>query len=285
MKKRNLPYGYQYCNGAAVLHPEESRILNEIVESYLAGSSLQDIANRLNQQNVEYMPGITSWNKSRLMRILEDERHLGNSQYPPIIDSDTHQAILKAKNRRSTQRNTDQEHIIKLLGIPIICPSCSSEMKRRQDMRNECHQRWYCPNESCKLIIPIGDEDLLTAVTSLLNKISLHPDQIRVNSVAPGNSPEIQHLERDIRKALNEVTCDKELIRKKILDCLSLKYLEISDSHIIAERLLSALEKANCGSEGYTEMIRNIVKQIKLNIDGSVGLTLINDQRFEWEGD
>ena len=60
MKKRNLPYGYQYSNGTAVLHPEESRILIEIVQSYLAGASLQDIATRLNQQNIEYMPGIIS---------------------------------------------------------------------------------------------------------------------------------------------------------------------------------------------------------------------------------
>lgn len=285
MKKRNLPYGYQYHNGAAVLHPEESRILTEIVQSYLAGASLQDIATRLNHGNVEYMPGVTSWNKSRLMRILKDERHLGDSQYPPIISSDTHQAILNVKNRRNTQLNTDQKHNIQLLGIPIICPECGSEMRRRQDMRNECHQRWYCPSESCKLIIPIGDDDLIAAVTTLLKKLSQHPDQIRADSAEPISTPEIHRIDRDVRKALNGIVADKEAIRNKILTCVSLKYLQIGDSQIVARRLMSALKSENFFGEGYIELIQKTVKQIRLHTDGSVGLTLINDQRLGWEGD
>lgn len=285
MKKRNLPYGYQYSNGVAMLHPEESRILKEMIKSYLAGASLQDIATRLNQQNIEYMPGITSWNKSRLMRILEDERHLGDSQYPPIIDSDTYQAILNAKTRRNTQLNTDQKHNIQLLGIPIICPECGSEMRRRQDMRNECHQRWYCPSESCKLIIPIGDDDLIAAVTTLLKKLSQHPDQIRADSAEPISTPEIHRIDRDVRKALNGIVADKEAIRNKVLTCLSLKYLQISDSQIVSRRLMSALRNESFLGEGYTELIRKTVKQIRLHTDGSVCLTLINDQRLEREGD
>lgn len=285
MKKRNLPYGYQYSNGAAVLHPEESRVLKEMIKSYLAGASLQDIATRLNQENVEYMPGVTSWNKSRLMRVLEDVRHLGGSQYPPIISRDTHQAILNAKTRRNTQLNTDQKHNIQLLGIPIICPGCGSEMRRRQDMRNECHQRWYCPNESCKLIIPIGDDDLIAAVTTQLKKLSQHPDQIQVNVAGPACTPEIQRIERDIRTAFNGIAVDKESIRKKILNCVSLKYLQIGDSQITAKRLLSALKYESFHGERYVDLIQNTVKQIKLHRDGSVGLILINDQKLGWEGD
>ena len=285
MKKRNLPYGYQYHNGAVMIHLEESRILKEMIKSYLTGASLQDIATRLNQQNIEYMPGITSWNKSRLMRILEDERHLGDSQYPPIISSDTHQAILNVKNRRNTQLNTDQKHNIQLLGIPIICPECGAEMRRRQDMRNECHQRWYCPSESCKLIIPIGDDDLIAAVTAQLKKLSQHPDRIQANTADPVSTPEIQSLDRSIRKALNGVVGDKESIRKKILNCVSLKYQQISDSQIVSRRLMSALRNESFLGEGYTELIRKTVKQIRLHTDGSVCLTLINDQRLEREGD
>ena len=285
MKKRNLPYGYQYSNGVAMLHPEESRILKEMIKSYLAGASLQDIATRLNQENVEYMPGVTSWNKSRLMRILEDERHLGDSQYPPIIDTGTHRAILNVKNRRNTQLNTDQKHNIQLLGIPIICATCGSEMRRRQDMRNECPQRWYCPNESCKLIIPISDDDLIAAVTTPLKKLSQHPDQIQSNSADPVCTPEIQRLDRDIRKALSGIVVDKEAIRNKILTCVSLKYLQIGDSQIIARQLMSALKSENFLGEGYIEIIQKTVKQIRLHTDGSVGLTLINDQRLGWEGD
>ena len=76
MKNRTLPYGYQCSNGITVLHPQESEIVKRICESYLNGQSLLTIATWLNEEQIEYMPGVIGWNKSRLKRLIEDERYL-----------------------------------------------------------------------------------------------------------------------------------------------------------------------------------------------------------------
>ena len=77
MKKRNIPFGYQYQNGVITAHPQEVTVLNRIFSEYQNGCSLLEIANRLNDENIEYQTGVTGWNKSRIMRLIEDVRYSG----------------------------------------------------------------------------------------------------------------------------------------------------------------------------------------------------------------
>ena len=106
MKNRTLPYGYQCCNGITVLHPQESEIVKRIFESYLNGQSLLTIATWLNEEQIEYMPGVIGWNKARLKRIIEDERYLGKEPYPAILAKETYTAMQKIKEKRNTQKDT-----------------------------------------------------------------------------------------------------------------------------------------------------------------------------------
>lgn len=100
MKKRNTPFEYQYQNGVITTHPQEVAVLNRIFSEYQNGLSLLDIATRLNNENVQYLSGVTGWNKSRIMRLIEDERYTGKDGFPAIIDEDTHQAIIEIKPKR-----------------------------------------------------------------------------------------------------------------------------------------------------------------------------------------
>ena len=72
MKIRNIPFGYQFDNGKIISHPVESQIVSNIYENYLQGSSLLQIAKKLNACGAEYMPGVTGWNKARLKRKMSD---------------------------------------------------------------------------------------------------------------------------------------------------------------------------------------------------------------------
>lgn len=74
MKIRNIPFGYQMENGIITLHPAESEAVKNIFTAYLNGQSLLQIANSLNERSIEYMPGVTGWNKARLKRIIDDSR-------------------------------------------------------------------------------------------------------------------------------------------------------------------------------------------------------------------
>lgn len=79
MTKRNILYGYQYNNGIIEINPSEERIIQRVVKAYFNGMSLLKIANMLNSEKVEYMPNVYGWNKARLMRMLDDERYLGDN--------------------------------------------------------------------------------------------------------------------------------------------------------------------------------------------------------------
>lgn len=104
MKIRNIPFGYQMENGRITPHPAESETVREIFTAYLDGQSLLQIANSLNERNIEYMPGVTGWNKARLKRIIEDERYLGSESYPAMIGQADFSEAQKIKAERNTQK-------------------------------------------------------------------------------------------------------------------------------------------------------------------------------------
>ena len=104
MKNRTLPYGYQCCNGITVPQPQESEIVKRICESYLNGQSLLTIASWLNEEQIEYMPGVIGWNKARLKRIIEDERYLGKEPYPAILAEETYTAMQQIKESEIPKR-------------------------------------------------------------------------------------------------------------------------------------------------------------------------------------
>ena len=58
MKNRSIPYGYTYAEGRIILHPQESEIVKEICQDYLAGKSMLVIAQGLNDRMIAYMVGV-----------------------------------------------------------------------------------------------------------------------------------------------------------------------------------------------------------------------------------
>ncbi|WP_337943078.1 recombinase family protein [Ruthenibacterium lactatiformans] len=115
MKIRNIPYGYQYENGRIVLAETDSQIVREICSDYLIGSSMLEISDQLNDRGVEYIPGVTRWNKGRIKRILEDRRYTGIELYPAIIDQETYivdclSKKVKVNNGERTKYYVENNH-------------------------------------------------------------------------------------------------------------------------------------------------------------------------------
>ena len=226
MKNRTLPYGYQCCNGITVLHPQESEIVKRICKAYLNGQSLLTIATWLNEEQIEYMPGVIGWNKARLKRIIEDERYLGKEPYPTILDEETHTAMQQIKEKRNTQKNTDRKADIFQISVPIKCPNCGKRLIRKVNNQCKIPQRWICENKNCRLLIAIADSDLLKAVSSTLAGIT--PESIRINEPS-NNEPsiEVRRLNNDISRMLGALQIDKDALRKKMMECISQKYTDL----------------------------------------------------------
>lgn len=287
MKNRNIPFGYQYADGVIIVNPTEAEAVKAICNTYLGGQSLLTISKRLNEQAVEYMPGVTGWNKARLMRILEDRRYLGTDAYPAILDETVYEAIQDTKTRRNTQKGTDRSTDIYQLAVPVLCPKCGAEMHRRHDSRCKCNQRWFCTNHECGELIVIADENLLVQITELLNIVIANPDRIQIpEDTEIKLNIEILKTENEIGRTLDSVEFDKEALRRKMLRCLSLKYKSIDPAIYTIKKMKADLEKSSPLSEFSAGLVARTVKAITLNTDKSVCLTLINGQiiRKEHEG-
>lgn len=279
MKKRNVPFGYQYQNGMITTHPKEVAVLNHIFGEYKNGLSLLEIARRLNNENVEYQPGLTRWNKSRIMRLIEDERYTGKGGFPAIIDTKTHHAMVEMKAKKNTQHGTDRSSEIFHINAPVICPECGSEMVRRHDSRfKKCQQRWICSNADCSTVTHKADSDLIHDITVLLNRVIVNPELVQIPVVDESISVQTLKAENEIARTLDTLDYDKNILKEKMLECVSLKYADIDSAPYTAHRLKATLADAEPLSAFSLPLFKRAVQSIHLDANGTVAITLINNQ-------
>lgn len=280
MKIRNIPYGYQYKNGSIAIQTEETETVTRIFTEYRNGLSLLKIAEQLNNEHIEYMPGVCGWNKSRIKRIIEDERYLGTNGYPPIIDEDMHKTLMLIKSEKNTQKGTDRKADIFNLGVPILCPKCGSKMCRRHDSNRKCPDWWLCQNNNCKNIISISDNDLICGITKCLNTVINNPEVITNNSDTSQLNLDVLRLESEISRMLDNSGVDKNTLRKKMLECVSLKYRNIDSQKYISEKLKADFANASPLSAFSMDLFSRTVKAINLSRNGIVSIVLMNDQEI-----
>ena len=281
MKIRNIPYGYQFKNGSIAIQEKETETVKRIFTEYLNGLSLLKIAEQLNNEQIEYMPSVCSWNKSRIKRIIEDERYLGTNGYPPIIDDDTHKTLMQIKSEKNTQKGTDRKADIFNLGVPILCPKCGSKMCRRHDSNRKYPDWWLCQNDNCKKTIGISDNDLIYGITECLNTVIINPYIIKtVTDVDKESSLDVYRLENEISRVLDSHSFDKNILRKKMLECVSLIYTNISPQKYISKRLKADFANASPLINFSMDLFNRTVKTITFNDNGEVNIILINDQQI-----
>lgn len=281
MKNRNLPYGYTFTKGNITVQIQEQEIVTEIYNGYLSGKSLLNIASELNEQNIEFMSGVIGWNKARLKRILEDERYLGNDAYPAIITQEIYDAVQRIKESRNTQKGVDRKADIFHITVPVKCPVCGSELRRRNDNRTKCSQRWHCENNNCRKIIAVPDEELLSEITELMNIVIADPESIAIpKPVSHEPSTELRKLNNEIGRTLDGFSIQREILKKQLLQSVSLKYEGIDNAVYIAKRLKADFANASLLSDFSTELFNRTVGELQLCENGSVILTLTNGQQI-----
>ena len=110
---RTIPYGYRIENGLAVVEENEARVLQQAYESYLAGDSLQAIANKLGIQR----------KPSGMSNLLADPRYLGTDFYPSLINRELFEQVQKVRLERK------QQHSRPLLPVKPIKVCADFEME------------------------------------------------------------------------------------------------------------------------------------------------------------
>ncbi len=278
MKIRNILYGYQYQNGIVTVSPKETKIVKDIFNEYLCGKSLLKIADKLNDEHIEYMPNVYGWNKSRIKRLIEDKRYFGAKGYPPIIDENMHNKLIRMKSEKNTQKNTDRKSDIFNFGVPVTCPNCKGKMFRRHNPYRKPKVSWYC--ENCRMVANMDDSDLLKGITENLNTVIANPDIIQgLEAENPiKECTDIMRLENEINRELENIHFDKDTLINEMLKCFSLKYQNIDSRKYVSKKLKADFTNSSPLIHFSMELFSRTVKAIKLSNDGSVSIILMNDQ-------
>ena len=178
MKCRSVLYGDKCVGGNVEFNDDEKIVVSIIFRRYSAGESLLKIAERLNEQRVEYKPGVCGWDKARLARIIDDERYTDRNGYPRIIDETLYENNRKLKERKNVQKNVDKTAGVFQIRIPIRCAECGGQMIRRVDCRRKRKTKWRCNNSTCKKETFISDDEMLARLTKIINGMISNPDMI-----------------------------------------------------------------------------------------------------------
>ena len=281
MKKRNILYGYQCIEGIIKLHPQEMAVVKEIFKAYTEGKSLLELSKWLNERQIEYMLGVTEWNKARIMRILEDKRYLGDDRYPALIEQGVYDTVQEISYNRCDQKNTDRQADIFKLNIPVKCPSCNSILKRIVDNRWSTPPKWRCPNPKCKQSIAITDEALLSAITELLNMAIATPEIINIPTEKENEpSIELRRLNNEITRAFDSIQIDRDAVRRMMIQYASMKYAELDSAVSKAQRLKDIFIDSHPMISFCVGFLERTTDEIMLYTDGTIGLILENGQQI-----
>lgn len=280
MKKRRFPYGYEMKNGQIVICSKESETVKQIFNQYLAGENLKNIADALTERNTEYSPGKYNWNKSRIKRIIEDSRYLGNDILPAVIDADTyHKANAEKENRRTYTVPTVASGDKSLINL-VVCSKCGSKMFHRTDHSQKHSETWYCKSPTCKYGIPMTVTELQDEITKILNRAIDNPtfaEHIE-QDVSYNPSLAIQRMEHEIERKLESLDFDKNEIQNLILQCAAKKYEENKSARHITDRLKADFEQSSPLSSYSNDLLERTVSAVIMNRDKSIQLKLKNGE-------
>lgn len=280
MKNRRFPYGYEMQNGLIVICLKEADTVKQIFSQYLNGENLKNIAEKLTENQVEFLPGEYGWNKSRIKRMIDDKRYIGNNTYPPIIDEDIYKKANAEKDNRRTNINLVVTAEKKLLTHKVICTNCGRKLFHNTDSRLKNSEKWYCKNKDCKFNVYMTVAELEQRITEVLNLLISNPNftKYEETDISAEPSLEICRMENEIERQFESIDFDKTEMQNMILRCAAKKYDEYRSVQHITDRLKADFEKSSPLSAFNMELFDRTVSAIIIDKDKKVGLKLKNNK-------
>lgn len=270
-KKRYFPFGYRMTDGVMEIVPEESVLVQNIFNSYLAGMSLQQLAKSAEQTGLRYRQNTNGWNKNMISRILDDERYWNGNGFPPVISKELATRIAKLKKCKASSKSS-----IRLFQKAIFCPHCDSRLIRNSKSLPRIF--WEC--EKCNIQIgPITDNEMLQSITEKLLAVCRNP-QMTEPAQSTNNSLSIQaaRLTNEINQLLDQREVDTDRLLPLILECAAEKYKTccIKESDHLTIKIKALFQEHSNDEELNRELFERTVKQVIPQPDGSIKFQLLN---------
>ena len=204
MANRKILYGYQIRYGDLVIQEEEHLTVQNVFTAYLAGSSYQALADRMNADHIPFSHESPLWNKHKIKRMLENPRYAGENGYPPIIEQDTFQQVqekIAEKTSGKLPSRTEADGIWPKLRSGC----CQARLLRTGGVSGETGKvRLRC--SACRSIFAVGKEELLAQT---VRQLAAHETPV-CKPYAP--SAEAVCLANAINRALEQPGDGKEAL-------------------------------------------------------------------------
>ena len=242
--KRKMVFGYRMEFGDIVPSPNEADTVRYIYTRYLAGASFQCLANELNQKALPYHTG-KSWNKNMVARILEDDRYIGEKEFPALIP-------------------TEQFH---------------AAQERRKEMRPE-YKQTPAQKELRKLCGGTVPDSVARKVLKILNQMVDDPQIIKIETSGVPTTEDIRRLQQELDTLLQTPPVDEDTARQKVLEVASLKLASVKTEEYESHRLRGVFETHPKMDALDAALLKQSLRKIECHGD-TVCLLLKNGQWLE----
>lgn len=273
MVNRMISYGYGIENGKIAVIPSEAEIVREIFAAYLSGKILKEIAADLSERGIVFFEGKSNWNKNTVVRIIQNEKYIGEKNYPAIIDREIFEKANSQKDAKGHKKEKQPEIVEYLKGI-VYCGECGELLHRRVTWG--IREKWYC-EKGCKCEKYIDDKFLFGGVQKVLCAVKENAQILYVSDDKPTyvKTQEIMRQTNEINRYMNEQTPSFNAGKKLILECAAVKFSACSYNgksavaEYIAERLKNEKEYLR------KDFLQKIVERIIVNADGGIAVRFI----------
>lgn len=223
-KNRNFPFGYCMKNGIIQTEPNEAEAVKRIFSEYLNGLSFLKIAELMKSEKIRYFPDSDYWNKNMVKRIIENEKYLGKSDFPQIIDTETFSKANENRLKKASSLSlipSDLQEIRKL----AYCAECGEKLKRIGG--NTRSEKWDCKNPECeKFGGRITDQMIIGAVLNVFNAVIANPDMLdnydEISEYKP--TSEVIKKQNEINQMSDSAQINFERVKAEIFSLAQLKY-------------------------------------------------------------
>ena len=244
MGNRKQPFGYKMEFGEIVPQPQEAETVRSIYLQYLAGASFKQLAEQLQTEDVPYDED-KSWNKNMVARILEDDRYIGEKEFPALIP-------------------TKQFH---------------AAQERRKEMRPE-YKQTPAQKELRKLCGGTVPDSVARKVLKILNQVVDDPQLIKIESSGVPTTEDIRQRRLELDKLLQTPPVDEEIARQKAMELAVLTLVSVEMEEYEAHRLRSIFGKQTKLRDLDANLLKQGVRKIKCCGD-NVRVVLKNNQVLE----
>ena len=230
--------------GKIVLQEQEASVVRWIYQTYLSGTSYNDLVETLRKQTIPYITG-KLWNKNMVARILENPKYTGESEYPPLVSQEQFEAVqVRRKKQTAPPQKTPAQKELRRL-----CGGAPPPWVERQEL-------------------------------DILNDLITHPKQLRCLPCKNVPPAEVVRLSRKLDELLNTPPVDEDRAREMALHLAELQLNAIGPEEYETTRLQRLFQKHRPMDDLDQGLLHESVRRITYN-RRTVSILLKNNQIVE----